>query len=240
MQHRRASAGVTRRQLRRYFPDSRISRVIRPLPQQGVVYVKNPKAASSTILAWLDRVHTGDLEHEFRNVHKEHRLPHFGEIGWPTVLDMLSGSAYRFTFVRHPVRRFESAYWDKIVPPTRLRSEVQRALAPATDVFSTPTFEQFLDLVETQDPMTEMNRHWRPQHLNVAHPLVSYDHIGRLETFDADLERIRQEVGLPRVPVHSRNVAPSGRRDGSVYDGRPDLVRRVEQLYAKDMELYGY
>jgi hypothetical protein len=26
----------------------------------------------------------------------------------------------------------------------------------------------------------------------------------------------------------------------SVYDGRPDLLRRVEQLYAKDMELYGY
>jgi hypothetical protein len=25
-----------------------------------------------------------------------------------------------------------------------------------------------------------------------------------------------------------------------VYDGRPDLVRRVERLYATDFELYGY
>jgi hypothetical protein len=25
-----------------------------------------------------------------------------------------------------------------------------------------------------------------------------------------------------------------------VYEGRPDLRRRVEELYAKDLELYGY
>jgi hypothetical protein len=26
----------------------------------------------------------------------------------------------------------------------------------------------------------------------------------------------------------------------SVYDGRPDLVRRVQQVYAEDFEIYGY
>jgi len=36
------------------------------------------------------------------------------------------------------------------------------------------------------------------------------------------------------------NVSRNSKSTDSAYDGRPDLVRRVEQLYAKDFELYGY
>ncbi len=101
------------------------------------------------------------------------------------------------------------------------------------------TFEAFLDLIEQQDPLTEMDPHWRPQHVNLLHPLVHFDRIGKLETFAADLELIRQEAGLPPAPLETRNVSRRP-REGSVYDGRPDLVRRVQQLYALDFELYGY
>lgn len=235
-----ARSGITRRQLKRHLPGGRLGNVIIALPDHRLVYVKNPKAACSTILAWLDALHTGDTDHEFGNVHKEHRLPRINEVGWPTILDMLSGSGYRFTFVRHPVRRFESVYWDKIVRSTRWRSETLDALGMAPDQSPSPTFEQFLDVVEHQDPMTGMDRHWRPQHLNLMHPVVTYDRVGRLESFAADLELIREEAGLPEVPIKPRNVAPSGFRAGSVYDGRPDLIRRVERLYARDFELYGY
>ena len=235
-----ARSGITRRQLKRRLPADRLDSVIIPLPDHRLVYVKNAKAGCSTILAWLDALHTGELHHEFRNVHKEHRLPRVNEVGWPRVLDMLSGSGYRFTFVRHPVRRLESVYWDKIVRSTRWRSETLEALGMAPDQSQSPTFEQFLDVVEQQDPMTGMDRHWRPQHLNLMHPVVTYDRIGRLESFAADLELIREEAGLPEVPIKPRNVAPSGSRTDSVYDGRPDLTRRVKQLYARDFELYGY
>jgi hypothetical protein len=86
--------------------------------------------------------------------------------------------------------------------------------------------------------MSDMNPRWRPQHVNLLHPLINYDRLGRLENFESDLERIRAEAGLPDVPIEVRNASKQARTD-SVYDNRPDLVRRVEQIYATDFELYG-
>ena len=152
---------------------------------------------------------------------------------------MLSGKAYRFSFVRNPLRRFESSYWDKIVLSANWRPKVQKTLGLPLDKSASLTFEQFLSAVEQQDPMGEMDPHWRPQNVNLMHPLVTYDRIGRLESFAADLEAIRDEAGLPDVPYEHRN--PSKHRSvDSVYDNRPDLVRRVEKVYADDFELYGY
>lgn len=228
--------------LREYYPRQRISTYVLAVPGHDLIYVKNPKAGCSTLLAWLDRLHTGELDHEFGNVHKEHRLPRIGQVGRPRVRAMLDGEGYRFSFVRHPLRRFESVYWDKLVHAARAhvyRGEVQQALGRALDPEAVPTFEEFLDAVEQQDPVREMNPHWRPQSVNLLHPLVSYDRIGKLESFSEDLERIREEAGLPRVPLLPRNSSRHTTPD-SVYDGRPDLRRRVEALYAQDYELYGY
>ncbi len=225
--------------MRRYFPGLRMGVYLRPLPEHDLVYVKNPKAGCSTILVWLDRIHTGDHEFTFSNVHKEHRLPTVREVGRPVVVRMMSGAAYRFSFVRNPLRRFESVYWDKMVHDLRWRPNIPAALGVAVEPDTVVSFEQFLAAVELQDPVSDMNPHWRPQHVNLMHPLVSYDRIGRLESFESDLERIRAEAGLPSVPLEVRNTSKRA-SSHSVYDGRPDLVRRVEQIYAKDFEVYGY
>ena len=84
-----------------------------------------------------------------------------------------------------------------------------------------------------------MDPHWRLQHANLMHQLITLDHVGRLETFAADHDHIREAARLPQVPLEVRNTS---RRSStySVYEGRPDLVRRVEQLHATDIELYGY
>ena len=230
---------LTPQAIKQSFPAHNPNRAFRPLPEFGIIYVKNPKAACSSIMVWLDRMHTGDFEHEFTNVHAEHRLPGVREVGYRRVLRMLSGSAYRFSFVRHPMRRFESAYWDKIARPGRWRPQIQAVLGLPEDPDSSVTFEQFLEAVEQQDPVTGMNRHWRPQYVNLMHPLLTFDRIGRLETFDSDLERIREEANLPHVPLQVRNTSKR-KGETSVYEGRPDLVRRVEAIYAKDFELYDY
>jgi hypothetical protein len=231
--------GPTRRNLKKFFPgDRRLNYHLFPVPEHRLLYIKNPKAGCSTILVWLDRLHTG--EHDFApgNVHVEHRLPRPREIGWPAVSAMLGGAAYRFSFVRDPLRRFESAYRDKVASPGRWRLEVQEVLGMPADPAAEVSFDQFLAAAELQEPVA-MNPHWRPQHINLMHPVVKYDHVGRLETFDADLARIREEAGLPDVPHQVRNAS---RRSGgdSVYDGRPDWVRRVRQIYASDFEIYGY
>jgi hypothetical protein len=217
-----------------FFPNLNVSTFLRPLPDHRVIYVKNAKAGCSTILVWLDRIHTGQLDTQFTNVHREHRLPTVADVGRETVLRMLAGDAYRFTFVRNPLDRFESTYWDKIVH--NVAPNVIKTLGLDPDSLPIP-FEQFLSRVEDHDPAT-LEPHSRPQHLNLMHPLVGYDHIGKLETFAADLDIIRDTAGLPGAPYELRN--PSKHTGNSVYDGRPDLVRRVEQLYATDFEIYGY
>ncbi|HET7193936.1 MAG TPA: sulfotransferase family protein [Nocardioides sp.] len=225
--------------IREYYPQRKPGRFIRAVPEHNLVYVKNPKAASSTLMVWLDRLHTGDTSFELKRMHQDHRLPSIGEVGRGRLLRMLSGEAYRFSFVRHPVRRLESVYWAKMVNSRRYRLKAADGLGLPVDAERVVTFEEFVGAVEQQDPVREMDPHWRPQHINLLHPLIELDLVGRLETFEADLERLRKEARLPHVPLVSRNVSPRKNAD-SVYDGRPDLRRRVEQIYAKDMELYGY
>lgn len=229
---------LTRLQLRHaYFTGRSLAYHLFPLPEYGVVYVKNPKAACSTVLLWLARVHHGDHTLQPDNVHKEHGLPRPRDVGWPATMAMLSGGAYRFTFVRDPLRRLESAYHDKIVAArgARWREPIQKVLGIA----GIPTFEQFLSAIERQDPATEMDPHWRPQHVNLMHPLVDYDRIGRVETFAESLATIQREAGLPSTPTSTRNRKRSAGVP-SVYDDRPDLVERARVLYALDLELYGY
>ena len=118
------------------------------LPDHGLLYVKNPKAACSTLLFWLDLLHTGDDTFAPHSVHKEHRLPQVKDVGWDTVARMLAGDAFRFSFVRDPIGRVESAYRDKImsVQNDRWRILVQETLGMPVDPKRALTFDQFDEL----------------------------------------------------------------------------------------------
>jgi hypothetical protein len=226
--------------MKRFYPRADLKTRIVALPDRGLVYVKNPKAASSTLMLWLDRLHTGDYSFDTEKAHRDSRLPTADAVGWEVVSDMLAGSAFRFTFVREPLGRFESAYNNKVA---RLgswggRRKVQAILGLPEDPNTPVTFEQFLLSVEQQDPL-EMDLHWRPQHLNLMHPLVTYDLVGHVESFDRDVAELRRHVALPGLAPEPRNVRRR-KRHTSVYDGRPDLVRRVRDVFAEDFEIYGY
>lgn len=236
-----AKAPVTWREMRAFFPHRSLAYHVHALPEHGIVYIKNPKAACSTVLLWLDRLHTGDHDYSPDNVHTDNRLPKVGDIGRRRIARMLSGDGYSFTFVRHPLRRFESAYRDKIVnaPSPEWRSQVRLALGRPSDDDDGPiSLDDFVAAVEAQDPVAEMDPHWRPQHVNVMASLITYDHVGRIETFDEDLDTIRKAAGLPSVPVEVRNVAK--RSNAGALAERPDLEERVRAVYARDFELYGY
>ena len=231
---------VTREAIRQYFPDGAFARRVQPLPEYGCIYVRNAKVATGTMLLWLHRIHTGD--HEFmpkRSIHVEMKLPRVEDVGWEKVLRMLNGEAFRFSFVRDPVRRLESAYLSKVVRHRRYpgRAALQKILGLPEGPDAELTLEEFFAALEMQDPV-RMDVHWRPQHLNLMHGLVEYDLVGRLETFAADVARIRAATGMPDVPIDLQHV--SKRPAMGLLDGRPDLLRKVCDIYARDFELYGY
>ena len=231
---------VTQRAIRNYFPNGTFARRLQPLPDYGCIYVRNAKVATSTTLLWLNRVHTGD--HGFvtnGNIHTEHTLPSVEDVGWDKVLDMLNGAAFRFAFVRDPVKRLESAYLSKVLRlrRNRGRAALQETLGLPVDPDEDVTLEQFVAAIEMQDPR-RMDAHWRPQHLNLGHGLIHYDFVGRLETFAADVARIREATGMPDVPLPQRNASKTSAT--GLLDDRPDLLRRVRDIYARDFEVYGY
>lgn len=236
-----ADGQPTWKAMKAYYPNLPLAYHVHALPEHGLVYVKNPKAACSTVLVWLSRLHSGQDDYRPKNVHGENPLPRPADLGWPRVSRMLGGEAYRFSFVRDPLRRVESAYRDKIVraSSSQWRDKIRRTLGLPLGSEEPLSFEQFLAGLEQQDPVTEMDPHWRPQHVNLMHPLIEYDRIGKLESFDADLAQIREEAGLREVPVEMRNVKKTADQE-SVYDGRPDRERRVRAVFATDFELYGY
>ena len=53
-------------------------------------------------------------------------------------------------------------------------------------------------------------------------------------------ERLGREEWLQRLESYQRDLEQERTKTDSVYEGRPDLVRRVERLFATDFELYGY
>jgi hypothetical protein len=232
---------VTREAIKSYFPNAgAFARRLQPLPDYRCIYVRNAKVATNTTLLWLHRIHTGD--HDFtpkKNIHEEHELPRFEDVGWETVLRMLNGDAFRFSFVRHPVRRLESAYLSKVVRHRRYpgRLGLQKVLGLPEGPDHELTFDQFIAALELQDPM-RMDVHWRPQHLNLMYGVLEYDLVGRLENFAEDVARIREATGMPAVPIEAHNV--SKRTATNLLDGRPDLLRKVHEIYAFDFELYRY
>jgi hypothetical protein len=232
---------VTREAARNYFPDGAFMRRLQPLPDYGCIYVRNARVGTGTTLLWLHRIQTGDYGFTpERSIYTEHRLPRAEDVGWDKVLRMLNGDAFRFAFVRDPVRRVESAYLSKVLAHRRYpgRATLQRILGLPEGPDNELTFDQFIAAIELQDPV-RMDPHWRPQHLNLMDGLVEYDLVGRLETFAADVARIREASGLPDAPIELQHVSRN-RPATSLLDGRPDLLRKVRDLYARDFALYEY
>jgi hypothetical protein len=231
---------ITQEAIKNYYPQGGFARRLQPLPKCGSIYVRNARVATSSTLLWLHRIHTDD--HGFtpeKSIYAEHKLPRVHEVGWDRVLRMLNGEAFRFAFVRDPVRRLESAYLSRIVTRRRYpgRAALQEILGLRVSPDEELTLDQFVAALEMQDPR-RMDAHWRPQHLNLGHGLIEYDLIGRLETLAADVARIRDATGMPDVPIGRRNA--SNRPAESLLDGRPDLLRKVRDIYTLDFELYGY
>ncbi|HET7193935.1 MAG TPA: sulfotransferase family protein [Nocardioides sp.] len=245
-----SSRPLSRAALQSYWPNSLVDHRLQPLPEYKCIYVRNAKVATGTTLLWLHRVHTGD--HDFtpvRSIHAEQRLPTPEDVGWDNVLDMLDGKAFRFSFVRDPVRRVESAHRNKVLgyPNRGGRAGVRRlrGLVRALGLRDLPaqglSFDQFvaaLEILAAEDEV-KMDAHWRPQHLNLMHGLVTYDLVGRLENFDADLAKVREATGMPDVPIEIWKNA-STRSSASLFSGRHDLLEKVRRVYARDFELFGY
>lgn len=230
---------------------SEVSERRRVAYREGVVtddrklfYVKNPKAGCTTIAHILFHYSKGrpctDRVHNKNNglIQYQHN--------WREFEAALNGDAVSFTFVRHPEKRIVSAFRNFFVDK-RNRTHGKHLQALESRGFSddnsmSRNFGIFLDYVEESfaTDLLYTNRHWRPQHINVALGDIRYDVIGKLESLDQDLEKVFALIGEVEALKKARTDEKHNASTGASYTPNAEERARVERLYEKDYEAFGY
>ncbi len=181
-------------------------------PDLRVVFHDNPKAASTTLREALGIF---PMRGEFANgfVMADFDRP-----------DPTGDDWFRFGFVRNPWDRLLSAWtMFRRDRPGHLEAMFGR---PAGDV-------DFPDFVHGTESVR--NHHWEEQWKFV--PPEELDFVGRVETFDRDMERIRGRLGLPATVLPRRNATEHDRYS-AYYDDATRAV--VATRWARDVERFGY
>lgn len=200
------------------------------LPEFNIIYLINPKVASSTIiysLLLLDKEQYGrDLE-DFYGIDARRRISSERDpVGF--YRHLRERRAYVFSLVRHPFTRALSCYRDKIYGPQRSRFRAYLNL----DLERKVSFVEFLSAVAKQQP-AEMNRHWRPQGWLLPEETGAF--IKRFEDLPSAFHEIATEAGISELSIH--DFRPHATHSNEAYPPDDGLVR---QIYAEDFRRFGY
>lgn len=195
------------------------------------IYFPIPKVACSTVRALLAPLeglewhHPWEEETPFLRVRLEHvyRFPRY----------------FKFAFVRNPWDRLVSCYEDKIVGVRTCENNkgvhdgVFRGFEEYERDFRRMDFAGFVEFV-CSVPDAEAEWHFRSQHTFLD--MRQMDLLGRFETFERDLATLRKRVKIPKSVPHK--MATKRRPYPAYYT--PDLVYKVGDRYAQDIELFSY
>ncbi|KZY38062.1 hypothetical protein A3731_40935 [Roseovarius sp. HI0049] len=103
------------------------------------------------------------------------------------------------------------------------------------------SFSTFIDLLhEHRAERGKWNRHWRPQSRILKPHIINYTLIGKFEQFEQDFERLNSYLDgvLPALVQRAPHKTQAQDRIAHFYT--PALKQKVEEIYAKDFEGFGY
>jgi len=204
------------------------------VPRTGAVCIAVSKCANTTLKYML--YPEGKVEP--RGVHADdHLLTRLIDAGL-TLNDLLDGSRGVFTFVRHPVSRFWSCYTTRIHnadPRSRMVAKIARhmGIEPRSD-FSP---ELVLDYVRSQSPVV-VDEHLRPLWSCTGIEKLPTTFVGRIETMAQDLGRLLDMGYFDKGHLSRfRHLNQSAKTE---LPGQARIDPKIREVYAKDMELFGY
>jgi hypothetical protein len=210
------------------------------------IFVETPKCCCSTIKLTLQRLELGDLNFNRGNweeIHVRTYSPLLGPQQVGAFRSFLKECGFlKFCFVRNPYTRLLSAYLDKIVPSEVCRSDILCALegyrGTVSDRFV--TFSEFVSVICDQ-PVEQMNMHWRPQYFVTMQDLLEYDFIGRFENFDGDFTRIGEMISGNFSDFILSEKRHATHAD-TLLEGylTVNLKRQIYRKYKQDFEHFGY
>ena len=202
----------------------------------GYCYLKNPKAASSTILLalWAKEYQEGRVDHmPAKTLHKR-------DVPWPKLQDLseITGDPYVFSLVRNPYTRILSCYLDKIADGLSGTFE-KFCRAYNRPIDRDVTFEEFLSAIAST-PRKRENPHWRPQVENLLlGSSLAIHFVGHFEHMKEDLPLIMEKVGAPR-DLPPRTTHASGASEELDSYMTKEAVSLIRKKYAEDFSAFGY
>jgi hypothetical protein len=209
------------------------------------MYIETPKVACTTIKSILHKLELEDVTifgNGYTNWHDRSVSPLLSPIQIGDVKKFISrDDIYKFCFIRNPYSRLLSVYLNKIVcnkPPKRIilqqlgynLNEIERELS----------FSEFVDAVVDQ-PIMFMNLHWRLQYYQTFQTAISYDYIGRLESFDKDIEVVLSNISQDyRLYLGTENDHATNATSLLQDYYTKSLANKVYNKYKIDFEYFNY
>lgn len=153
---------------------------------------------------------------------------------------------FRFALTRHPVDRLWSAWQSKLLlrEPAYVARFGDRPWFPrpaATLDTVAEDFERFVDALAADPELRRADQHWAAQTELLQPATFPYTELGQVERSDVTMRRLETYLrdhgwsGSLRPGRHNAGLLP---RPAAVRD--PALLRRIEELYAADLDAFGY
>lgn len=210
-----------------------------------LLFVKNCKAGSTAISQLIVHYSTGAYSDD---VHNHREGVYLGEKDYFDIRQGFDNKAtYCFSMVRNPYDRLKSAYKNIFVDKknTGVYSRNLPALSDRgykIDGDVSHNFEVFVDFVDealSEAPL-DCNQHWREQHVSIGNALLPIDFIAKYENYNDDIIHVFNTAGLgdyiSTIDL-SQKYNPSSRVDLSISAA---FKSKIEKIYAKDYEIFGY
>lgn len=214
------------------------------------VCVSVPKVGCSTLKLAVHTLEAPANKIEWWQTHDD--WPGWCALDHPddVVVEMLSSPDwFRFCFVRNPYDRLVSAWKSKLATDDDrhygwLRDGIRQAFDyPMLDGDQPALidFRDSFDYITTTDLVTLRDPHWMPQYALLRPDVISYDVVGRFETFASDFHSIFSRLDAPSNVLAMAQTRYNATFDTDLhnfYDA--DLAGRVYDVYAEDFRSFGY
>ena len=145
---------------------------------------------------------------------------------------------FRFTVVRNPYTRLQSAWQDKVrlcAPRYEgMYYALKGRLPTGLDPESIISFEEFVEAI-SHDPLTTCDHHWRLQTAHLLYPAIRFSLVGRLEEFNATIRAFLAHIGKYSHELPSMNEGNSSPAQFSNI-----LAHHVYLLYKPDFDAFVY
>lgn len=198
--------------------------------QLGAAFIALPKNANSTINALIfEKLNVSYNKTNYQSIHDAKRP--FSITRQELIALRRSKRPFTFAFARNPYERLVACWENKI---NEEEHDIQFHYGPLFK--KGMSFEEFAEVV-CMIPDRFSDIHFRSQHAFLfAGSLPLYDYLGRIESFDRDIQYVIKRLELASdVPTMNMSDTAAWKKH---YNER--LVEKVYERYEKDFQVFSY